>query len=112
MGVGPGVSLTLSLGTPRPRGRGVLYVRSGCLPLIARVLSIHELQPCSSGRVSDEPERHTRSYSQLHTYGECPRRFQLERVEKIPRRPGWWFPGGTAVHATIERYLRQSLEVK
>jgi hypothetical protein len=27
----------------------------------------------------------------------------------LPRRPGAWFPGGTAVHAAIERYLRWTL---
>ena len=51
-----------------------------------------------------------RSYSQLSTYGECPRQFQLSKVERIPRRPGFWFPGGNAVHATIERYLRERVK--
>jgi len=60
--------------------------------------------------VTGQPERQVRSYSQLHTYLDCPRQYQLERVEKIPRRPGWWFPGGTAVHETIEIYLRQTLK--
>jgi hypothetical protein len=57
-------------------------------------------------RMSDRP---TRSYSQLSTYTECPRRYQLQRVEKVPGRGAMWFPGGTAVHATIEDYLRQAV---
>lgn len=48
-----------------------------------------------------------RSYSQLGTYAECPRQFQLSKIERVPRRPGFWLPGGVAVHATIERYLRE-----
>jgi hypothetical protein len=56
----------------------------------------------------DEPPR-TRSYSQLSTYNQCPREFQLGRVEHVSRRPGPWLPGGSAVHATIERYLRAQL---
>lgn len=51
-----------------------------------------------------------RSYSQLSTYAECPRQFQLSKVVRVPRRPGFWLPGGTAVHSTIERYLRLKAE--
>lgn len=51
----------------------------------------------------------TRSHTQLRDYLECPRLFELSRVRRIPRRPGAWFPGGTAVHAAIERYLRAQL---
>ena len=50
-----------------------------------------------------------RSHSQLSTYLQCPREYQLGKVVRVPRRPGVWFPGGTAVHATIEHYLRDSL---
>ena len=50
-----------------------------------------------------------RSYSQLSQWLDCPRQYQLARVVKVPRLPGWWFPGGTAVHATIERYLRKQV---
>jgi hypothetical protein len=53
--------------------------------------------------------REPRSHSQLSDYNQCPRMFQLSRVEKIKRRPGAWFPAGTAVHKTIERYLRAQL---
>jgi hypothetical protein len=49
----------------------------------------------------------TRSYSQLSQYTQCPRQFELSRMVKVPRKPGWWFPGGTAVHGTIERFLRE-----
>jgi len=50
-----------------------------------------------------------RSHSQLSAYLDCPRRYDLEKVRRLPRRPGPWFPGGTAVHATIEAYLRAQL---
>jgi hypothetical protein len=61
--------------------------------------------------LSDEPPRPvSRSYSQLNAWGQCPRAYQLERVERVPRIPGWWFPGGSAVHAVIERYLRESFK--
>jgi putative RecB family exonuclease len=48
-----------------------------------------------------------RSHSQLSQYTDCPRAYQLSRVRRLKRRPGAWFPGGTAVHSCIERYLRQ-----
>ena len=50
------------------------------------------------------------SYSQLSTYTECPKRFELAYERRVPRRPGVWFPAGTAVHRTIERYLLATLE--
>lgn len=60
--------------------------------------------------VVPQAEAAPRSHSQLSAYLECPRAYQLARVERIKRRPGAWFPGGTAVHATVERYLRESLQ--
>jgi hypothetical protein len=48
------------------------------------------------------------SYSSLGAYLDCPRSLELNRIRGIKRRPGAWFPGGTAVHATIERYLREA----
>ena len=54
--------------------------------------------------------RDTRSHSQLSTYLQCPREYQLGRVLRLKRRPGAWFPGGTAVHKVIELYLRDSLK--
>jgi hypothetical protein len=50
-----------------------------------------------------------RSHSQLSSYLDCPRSYELGRVRRLGRRPGPWFPAGTAVHATIERYLREQL---
>jgi len=45
------------------------------------------------------------SYSQLSTLAECAKRYELSYIARVPRRPGVWFPAGTAVHATIQRYL-------
>jgi hypothetical protein len=58
---------------------------------------------------TQQDERVIRSHSQLNQYTECPRSYELARVERIKRRPGPWFPAGSAVHATIERYLREQL---
>lgn len=62
---------------------------------------------CMTTGQEGKPE--TRSHSQLSQYGECPRAYELSRVRRIKRRPGAWLPAGTAVHATIERYLREQL---
>lgn len=48
-----------------------------------------------------------RSYSQLSTYTDCPKRYELAYERRVQRRPGVWFPAGTAVHRCIERYLRE-----
>jgi PD-(D/E)XK nuclease superfamily len=56
-----------------------------------------------------EITRAVRSHSQLSTYLQCPREYQLGRVEHVRRRPGAWFPGGTATHKVIELYLRHAL---
>lgn len=50
------------------------------------------------------------SYSQLSTFTECGKRFELAYERRVPRRPGVWFPAGTAVHKTIELYLLATLE--
>lgn len=55
------------------------------------------------------PDQPVRSYSQLNQYGECPKQYELQRVHRVPRRPGVWFPAGTACHAAIERYLREKI---
>jgi hypothetical protein len=49
------------------------------------------------------------SYTKLGNYLDCPRSYELSRVQGVKRRPGTWFPAGTAVHSTIERYLRAQL---
>jgi hypothetical protein len=51
----------------------------------------------------------SRSHSQLKTYLECGKRYELEKVHRVPRRPGMWLPAGTAVHRAVERYLISTL---
>jgi putative RecB family exonuclease len=51
-------------------------------------------------------EAKTRSFSQLSSYQQCPRRYQLERLEKAWQRPAAWLPMGTAVHYAGEMYER------
>lgn len=51
----------------------------------------------------------TRSHTQLSQWAKCGEQYRLTRICRVPSRPGWWFPGGTAVHKTIEIYLRSIL---
>lgn len=50
-----------------------------------------------------------RSWSQYKTYGDCAKRWWLSKIRRVPRRPGVWLAAGTAVHAVIERYLREQI---
>lgn len=42
------------------------------------------------------------SYSQMKSYAECPYRFTLERVWKVPEKPSVWLLGGSAFHDVVE----------
>jgi len=57
---------------------------------------------------SAEERRYPRSYSQLNTFAECAKRYQLSYMQRVPRRPGVWFPAGTAVHESVRRYLLEA----
>ena len=46
------------------------------------------------------------SYSQAHTYEQCPRSWYLSKVRKAEELQTWYLPIGTAVHKMIEDYLR------
>lgn len=59
------------------------------------------------GAVQLAPRPRPRSYSQFNNWLECPQAYRLARICRVPRRPGVWFPAGTATHASIERYLRE-----
>lgn len=61
---------------------------------------------CASVIIMKGNATHTRSHSQLGQYAKCSEAFRLQRIVRAPSRPAWWFPGGTAVHATIEAYLK------
>jgi len=43
-----------------------------------------------------------RSYSQKSEYLDCSWKYKLHRVDNVPELPAVWFPGGSAVHATLE----------
>lgn len=51
-----------------------------------------------------------RSWSQFSQWRQCGKSYELARIREVPRRPGIWLPAGTAVHAAIERYLREKVE--
>ncbi|MCE5192881.1 MAG: PD-(D/E)XK nuclease family protein [Candidatus Cryosericum sp.] len=43
------------------------------------------------------------SYSRIATYNECPRKFELKYIQKIPELPHWYFSYGKSIHAVLER---------
>ncbi|HWQ22104.1 MAG TPA: PD-(D/E)XK nuclease family protein [Clostridia bacterium] len=45
------------------------------------------------------------SYSRVSTYAECPRKFELKYVQKIPEPAHWYFSYGKSIHAVLERLL-------
>lgn len=47
-----------------------------------------------------------RSVSQITGHGDCGMRYRLERVDRVPRRPGWSNIGGTVCHEIINAYER------
>ena len=48
------------------------------------------------------------SYSQLNSWTHCGEQYRLERIVRVPRRPGWALIGGNAVHTLTEEHdLRQ-----
>lgn len=46
------------------------------------------------------------SYSQVNTYEDCARAWYLGRIRKAEPRQTWFFPMGTAVHESIEHYIK------
>lgn len=46
------------------------------------------------------------SYSQVSRYEECPRSWYLSYARKAEPRQTWFFPMGTAIHESIESYLK------
>lgn len=49
------------------------------------------------------------SHSQIASYATCPEQYRLERVLKVPSRPGWALVGGSALHAMTEDHDRAAL---
>ena len=47
-----------------------------------------------------------RSYSQKSEYLDCSWKYKLHRIDQSPELPAVWFPGGSAVHATLEQLER------
>ncbi len=45
------------------------------------------------------------SFSSLSSYESCPRQWYLARVRHAEERQTWFFPIGSAVHASIESYI-------
>lgn len=46
------------------------------------------------------------SYSALSSYIECNKRYELEKIKRVPQIPAWWFVGGSAFHTVSEQYDR------
>lgn len=51
-----------------------------------------------------QPPKRPRSVSQYKTFKDCPKRYFLERKEKVWQRPAAWTPQGTAWHAAVEGF--------
>ncbi len=49
------------------------------------------------------------SFSSISAYGQCAKRWQLERVVKVPQSAGWANIGGSGVHAATEAHDGGSL---
>lgn len=45
------------------------------------------------------------SYSALSSYESCPRQYYLARVKRAEEKQTWFFPLGSAVHASIESFI-------
>lgn len=43
------------------------------------------------------------SYSRISTYNECPLKFQLKYIQKIPEPAHWYFSYGKSIHAVLEK---------
>jgi putative RecB family exonuclease len=50
-----------------------------------------------------------RSYSQKSEFLDCGWKYKLHRIDQVPELPAVWFPGGSAVHATLEVCEREQL---
>lgn len=46
------------------------------------------------------------SYSSLKQYEECPRSWYLSKLKKAPEKQTWFLPMGTAVHTSIEEFVK------
>lgn len=55
------------------------------------------------------PEVKAVSFSAVSNWLHCGEAYRLARIERVKRRPGVWFPAGTAVHAAVESYLLSTL---
>jgi len=78
---------------------------NGIDPLTLTVLSRHA--PAGKTLLELAPLPTTFSHSQLYTYNQCPLRYALERVYKIPtmEQPGY-FEFGSTIHTAFETYVR------
>lgn len=47
---------------------------------------------------------HHLSHSQFNNYTTCGERYRLERVVRVPKRPGWSLIGGNTVHTLTEEH--------
>lgn len=50
------------------------------------------------------------SHSQKNSFAECPERFRLERVFKVPQAPSWWLIGGSALHLATETWDKHEFD--
>lgn len=76
------------------------------LPRVYYQSYVTDLAPADpSGRLVPPPV-YTFSASQIATYQECPRKWAFQYIDKLPRPQNASAAFGTAVHALLEKYLR------
>jgi putative RecB family exonuclease len=51
-----------------------------------------------------------RSYSQVSTYLNCPKQYELGRVLKLTEPPAWYLIAGSAIHSVMEQIGKQEIE--
>jgi DNA helicase II / ATP-dependent DNA helicase PcrA len=83
--------------------------RNGLDPLTLTVLARHA--PAGETLLEQAPLPNSFSHSQLQAYAECPLRYALQRVYRIPvpETPGYFEFGGT-IHQAFEGYARARRE--
>lgn len=55
-------------------------------------------------RAGELPSKY--SYSSFNSWLHCAKQFELEKVQRVTRKPAWWFVGGTSFHEWSEDFDR------
>jgi len=56
------------------------------------------------GAPSGFAEKNTYSFTQIKDYMDCPLKYKLTHIDKVPRRPKPYFTFGSVIHETLKRF--------